>query len=167
MNRRVRALVPLVAALVLAMSAPAYAATAWTVTPSVSPSTRTVTFANVLTAVSARTGTDAWAVGSYQGPLEHDGKIMLTERWDGIRWTQVPTPNVQFFDEKLLAVSAAGANEVWAVGSTNQIGFAGTNPITAHWNGSAWTIVPTPATTAPRSRSSPASWTSALPTHGR
>ena len=115
--------------------------------PTVDPSTRQLAFSNVLTAVDGRTGSDAWAVGSYEGPGRHDGKIMLTERWDGTRWSQVATPNVLFFDEKLLAVSAAGANEAWAVGSTNQSGFAGTNPIAAHWNGSAWTIVPTPATT--------------------
>jgi hypothetical protein len=54
---------------------------------------------------------------------------------------------VQFYDEKLLAVNASGANDAWAVGSTSQTGFASTNPIAAHWDGSAWTIVPTPATT--------------------
>jgi hypothetical protein len=112
------------------------------VVPSVDPSAT----ANTLTAVSARTASDAWAVGFYTGPNEHDGRIMLTERWDGSRWRQVATPNVQFFDEKLLAVSASGANEAWAVGSTNKTGFASTNPIAAHWDGSAWTIVPTPAT---------------------
>jgi hypothetical protein len=72
---------------------------------------------------------------------------MLAERWNGTAWAQVPTPNVQFFDEKLLAVSASGGTDAWAVGSTNRTSFATTNPIAAHWNGSAWTIVPTPATT--------------------
>src|SRR5689334_10709842 len=77
----------------------------WTITPSVDP----VSTDNELTAVSARTGTDAWAVGFYSGPNRHDGRIMLTERWNGTGWSQVATPNVQFFDEKLLAVAATGA----------------------------------------------------------
>jgi hypothetical protein len=119
------------------------AAPAWTVVPSVDP----VTTENQLTAVSARTATDAWAVGFYRGPNRHDGRVMLAERWDGTRWAQVATPNVRFFDEKLLAVDASGANEAWAVGSTNQTGFATTNPIAAHWDGTQWTIVPTPAST--------------------
>src|SRR5437016_3720169 len=68
-------------------------------------------------------------------------------RSDAPGWRKVTTPNVQFFDEKLLAVSGSGTSDVWAVGSTNQTGFATTNPITAHWDGTAWTIVATPATT--------------------
>jgi hypothetical protein len=131
------------AATAVLIAGTAGAAAGWVVVPSVDPSAT----ANALNAVSARTSNDAWAVGFFTGPNEHDGKIMLTERWNGRQWQQVPTPNVQFFDEKLLAVSASGANEAWAVGSTNRTGFASTNPIAAHWNGTAWTIVATPATT--------------------
>src|SRR5947209_20053021 len=107
---------PLVAVAVstlLALAQPAAAVVVdWTVVPSVDPSARVSTFA----AVTALGASDAWAVGTYQGPNEHDGKIMLAERWNGTAWSQVPTPNVTFFDEKLLAVSAAGAGEAWAVG---------------------------------------------------
>jgi hypothetical protein len=128
------------------MAAPAAAATGWVVTPSVDPSTKPVSFANQLNAVVARTSTDAWAVGTYAGPGRHDGQVMLAERWNGSIWSQVPTPNVSFFDERLFAVSASSAADAWAVGSTNQSSFATTNPIAAHWDGTAWTIVPTPAT---------------------
>ena len=125
------------------LAAPAVAAAVWTTVPSADPSSAVSTLA----AVTARTSNDAWAVGTYQGPNRHDGRVMLTERWNGSTWSQVPTPNVSFFDEKLLAVSAASATDAWAVGSTNQTGFATTNPITARWDGSAWSIVATPATT--------------------
>jgi hypothetical protein len=131
------------AAAALLVAAPAAAAPTWSVVPSVDP----VPTENQLTAVSALNANDAWAVGFYRGPAEHDGRIMLAERWNGQRWAQVATPNVQFFDEKLLAVSAAGATDAWAVGSTNRTGFASTNPIAAHWANGAWTIVPTPTTT--------------------
>jgi hypothetical protein len=133
----------IIAGMGVMLAAPAVAAAAWTIVPCVDPSPAVSTFA----AVSARTCNDAWAVGTYQGPNRHDGKVMLAERWNGSTWSQVPTPNVSFFDEKLLAVSAASATNAWAVGSTNQTSFATTNPIAAHWDGSAWSIVTTPATT--------------------
>jgi hypothetical protein len=131
----------------LALAGPATAATGWTVVPSVDPSTKPVSFANQLNAVAARTAGDAWAVGTYAGNGRHDGQVMLAERWNGTAWAQVPTPNVTRFDERLLAVGASAANDAWAVGSTNQSGFAATNPLAAHWDGSAWSIVATPATT--------------------
>jgi hypothetical protein len=113
----------------------------------VDPSPQKVPFSNVLTAVGARTSTDAWAVGNFLGPNDDDGQVMLTEHWNGSTWSQVPTPNVVRFDEKLNAVSAAAASDVWAVGSINRTGFAHTDPVTAHWDGTSWTIVSTPATT--------------------
>jgi len=131
----------------VAMAGPALAAPAWVVTPSVDPSDQKVPFSNVLSAVGARTSGDVWAVGNYLSPNDDDGQVMLAERWNGSAWSQVPTPNVFRFDEKLLAVSPASANDVWAVGSTNKISFAHTDPLAAHWDGSAWTIVPTPVTT--------------------
>ena len=132
---------------VIALAGPALAAPAWVITPTVNPSPQKVAFSNVLNAVDARTSTDAWAVGNFLGPNDDDGQVMLAEHWNGSAWSQVPTPNVVRFDEKLNAVSAAAANDVWAVGSTNQTSFKHTDPIAAHWDGTSWTIVPTPATT--------------------
>jgi hypothetical protein len=131
----------------IALAAPALAAPAWVITATVDPSPQKVPFSNVLNAVGARTGSDAWAVGNFLGPNDDDGQVMLAERWNGSAWSQVPTPNVVRFDEKLNAVSPAAAGDVWAVGSTNQTGFAHTDPLAAHWDGTSWTIVPTPATT--------------------
>ena len=48
----------------IAMAGPAFAAPAWVITPTVNPSPFTVAFSNQFNAVSARTGTDAWAVGN-------------------------------------------------------------------------------------------------------
>ena len=142
-SRRISWLAVLVVGVTVGVASPAVAVPGWTVVPSVDPSASVDTLA----AVTARGTADAWAVGTYQGPNEHDGKIMLVEHWNGSAWSQTPTPNVTFFDEKLLAVSAGGATDAWAVGSTNRTSFATTNPIAAHWDGAAWSIVPTPATT--------------------
>jgi hypothetical protein len=131
----------------VALAGTAVAAPDWVITPSVDPSAQKAPFSNVLTAVGARTSTDAWAVGEFLGGNDDDGQVMLAERWNGSAWSQVATPNVVHFDEKLLGVSPAAANDVWAVGSTNRISFAHTDPITAHFDGTTWSIVPTPAST--------------------
>jgi hypothetical protein len=145
-GRTAAVVLPAVGAAV-ALAIPALAAPAWVITPTVNPSPFKEAFSNQFNAVDARTSTDAWAVGNYIGTTEDAGQVMLAEHWDGTAWSQVPTPNIVHFDEKLNAVSAAAANDVWAVGSTNQTGAAHTDPITAHWDGTSWTIAATPATT--------------------
>jgi len=46
-------------------------------------------------------------------------------------WTVVPSPSAN----ELHAVASVSANDVWAVG---------VGPITEHWNGTAWSVVPSP-----------------------
>ena len=111
----------------------------WTVVPSVNPS------ATTLNAVSARTATDAWAVGQFPGAGDDAGPQIFAERWNGTQWQQVPTPNIVRQDERLLGVSASGPDDAWAVGNTNSISAASHDTLAAHWDGTAWTIVPTPA----------------------
>ena len=144
---RTTVVLPAVGAAAIALAGPAFAAPAWVITPTVNPSPQKVAFSNQFNAVAARTSTDAWAVGNFLGPNDDDGQIMLAEHWDGTAWSQVPTPNVMGSDEKLNAVSAAAANDVWAVGTKQMTGFAHTDPLTAHWDGTSWTIVATPPTT--------------------
>src|SRR6201989_1239424 len=111
----------------------------WTVVPSVNPS------ATTLNAVSARTATDAWAVGQFPGAGEDAGSQIFGERWNGTQGQQVPTTNIVRQDERLLGVSASGPNDAWAVGNTNSISPASHDTLAAHWNGTAWIITPTPA----------------------
>ena len=122
----------------------ASAAPGWTVVPTVDPSAGT----NVLNAVAVRSSTDAWAVGHFTAPdQDEDGLNMLTERWNGSTWRQIAAPAVLHRDESLLAVGASSATDAWAVGFTKTVGAAGRFPLAAHWNGMAWTIVPTPTLT--------------------
>jgi hypothetical protein len=131
------------AAVAVLIAGTASAATGWATVPTVDPSAT----GNTLTAVSARTSTDAWAVGYFANPADDAGRDGLAEHWNGQQWQRVPVPSTLHFDEKLLAVGGSGANDVWAVGSTNQISFAGTSPLIEHWNGASWTRVPAPAAT--------------------
>jgi hypothetical protein len=131
-------------AMLLAWGTAASAAPGWTVVPTVDPSAST----NVLNAVAVRGPADAWAVGHFTAPdQDDDGLNMLTERWNGSTWTQVGAPAVLHRDESLLAVGASSASDAWAVGFTKTVGAAGRNPLAVHWNGSSWTIVPTPTLT--------------------
>jgi hypothetical protein len=111
----------------------------WTVVPSVNPSVTT------LNAVFARTATDAWAVGQFPGAGEDAGAQIFAERWNGTQWQQTPTTNIVRVNERLLGVSASGPDDAWAVGNTNSLDAASHNTLAAHWDGTAWTIVPTPA----------------------
>jgi hypothetical protein len=147
LGRRSAVVLPAVCAAVALAAGSALAAPTWVITPTVDQVPQGVAFSNVFNAVGARTNTDAWAVGNFRGANDDDGLVMLTEHWNGTAWTPVPTPNVVRFDEKLNAVSAASSTDVWAVGSTNKTGFAHTDPLSAHYDGRSWTIVPTPATT--------------------
>jgi hypothetical protein len=82
----------------------------------------------------------AWAVG-FVGTS--NGFATLTERWNGSAWTVLPSPNIgaQSF---LLGVKAFSANDVWAVGSHNVPGSLNFETLVERWNGSSWSIVPSP-----------------------
>jgi hypothetical protein len=71
-------------------------------------------------------------------------EVTLAESWNGSTWSVVPTPDPagsqgSFFN----SVSCTAANACTAVG--NYINAAGsTVPLAEAWNGSAWSIQPTP-----------------------
>jgi hypothetical protein len=99
---------------------------------------------NRLTATAVVADDDVWAVGTsfmreYTGPYH-----TLIEHWDGVRWTIIaaPTPEVS---SQLFGVSAVATDDVWAVGS-NVPGptFVPPQPLIEHWDGSQWTVVPSP-----------------------
>ena len=97
----------------------------WSILPS--PSTDTN---ESLAGVGTVSLNDVWAVGS------------SVEHWDGTSWTNT------------LGIGGTGiaivsANDIWAVGGSGQIisGKYITQPLTEHWNGTKWSIIPNPSTT--------------------
>jgi hypothetical protein len=68
----------------------------------------------------------------------------VTEQWNGTSWTLVPSPSVTAngTQDTLSAVTALGAGDVWAVGSTLPTS-QDSQTLAEHWNGTAWQIVPT------------------------
>jgi hypothetical protein len=109
---------------------------AWAVVPT---PTLTGGSKSTLNGVAALSPTNAWAVGRGRNAAA------LAEHWNGTAWSvvQVPTP-AGAASSQLSGISALSANDIWAVGSvTSVVGTSvQTRTLTEHWNGTAWSIVP-------------------------
>jgi hypothetical protein len=104
----------------------------WSIASSPSPDAQL----NVLHGVAALSANDVWAVG-YRGGTKNETPLeTLILHWDGTNWRQVTSPNIAGGANQLSGVVAISANDIWAVGS------AGGAPLTLHWNGNAWSVVP-------------------------
>ena len=84
---------------------------------------------------------DVWAVGTSTNN-SHINKTLI-EHWDGTQWSVVPSPNGRSSNNFLGEVSAASANDIWTVGAYNNTNNVSLTLI-EHWNGSKWSIVPSP-----------------------
>ena len=111
--------------------------TGWTVVPSPSPSSQ----ANYLTSLAAVSSTDVWAVGAEYRPIATPGT--LTEHWDGTTWSLVASPNFNQGYNELYGAAAISSTDVWAVGYHNIANYGSEKSMALHWNGTAWSIVPT------------------------
>jgi hypothetical protein len=111
--------------------------TQWRRVPSPSPSADR----NWLVDVSGSSPTDVWAVGSYwdEAHLRHT----LAMRWDGTQWNVVKSPDVEGNDNLLNGVSVLSPSEAWAVGSSLDASFSG-RTLVQRWDGTSWSIVPSP-----------------------
>lgn len=96
---------------------------------------------NELFGVAGASADDVWAVGR-GGPPNY----VLVLHWDGTSWAEVPTPNPgpngagQLYD-----VTVISANDVWAVGIAFGFVEGESYTLTEHWDGTAWSIVPSPS----------------------
>lgn len=111
----------------------------WTQVAVPSPSTSQGT---PLLAVSGTGPNDVWAVGTKTLPNNLTRTYAL--HWDGSTWTAVPTPNAGTPKTGVLSgVVALAPDDAWAVGSTSGQG-GPERTLVLHWDGSAWSIVPSP-----------------------
>ena len=94
-----------------------------------------------LNAVSCPTARYCTAVGDYNTATT---TLALTEAWDGHAWSIQASPNPPrgVLRDALDGVSCFSARKCFAVGSANAV-FLGT-ALAESWDGSAWTITPTP-----------------------
>src|SRR5215469_1777094 len=94
-----------------------------------------------LTGVRSFSMTNAWAVGdkSVQGFIQ-----TLAIHWDGSTWREVTTPNANNSTDVFTAIGASSSADVWAVGWYFDPNNHKTLTLAEHWNGSGWSLVPTP-----------------------
>lgn len=99
--------------------------------------------------VSAAGPNDVWAVGPDEAaPL---GSHTITHHWDGEAWQRVPSPDGATGDEAVNALNdvfALSPLDVWAVGESVESPGWGLKPsrvLAMHWDGAAWSVVPTPS----------------------
>lgn len=100
---------------------------------------------SALDGVSALSGKDVWAVGSYINPttLAHES---LVEHWNGSSWSQVPSPNPggtasSRSGTNLQAISAVSAKDLWAVGGYLDPATGADQTLILHGDGKSWTRI--------------------------
>jgi hypothetical protein len=105
------------------------------------------TTGNVLSAVTAISPTDVWAVGT-QTDIATTSIQTLVEHFDGISWSVVSSPNPlpkSFLNQNILtSVSAASASDITAVGFLNDANNLRVLTLIEHWDGSKWSVVASP-----------------------
>lgn len=79
---------------------------------------------------------DVWMVGE---TIRHRTRTL---HYNGKRWSIVPSVNPSSTVDRLRGVSATSSSDVWAVGTFNHDKHA--HPLIEHWNGTAWTVSPSP-----------------------
>jgi len=94
---------------------------------------------NFFWSVSALSGSDVWAVGSYSVPWFQT----LTEHWDGTSWKAVQSPNLGNGDNVLYSAVSLSSVSVAAVGTWLNGNVQDT--LGQHWNGTTWNVVPSPS----------------------
>src|SRR5206468_2068970 len=88
---------------------------------------------------------DAWAVGYY---YTGDDYFTLAMHWDGTGWAVVTSPNAGPGANYLRAISALSTRDIWAVGNYSPGGLGAYQTLTEHWDGTQWTLVPSPSPSA-------------------
>jgi len=99
--------------------------------------------------IDAWSASGAWAVGG-RYDAGAGATVPYALGWDGSSWTDTPVPYPAGGQGAvLMAVSAAAADDVWAVG-TKTIANNLSRTFASHWDGSGWTTVATPNAGVPK-----------------
>jgi hypothetical protein len=94
-----------------------------------------------LAAVSADSPDSAWAVGT----SEVSADLPLAEHWNGTTWSNVTVPTPAGTGQATFGgVDDLSPTNAWAVGDWEASGATEEQTLIEHWNGTAWSIVPSP-----------------------
>jgi hypothetical protein len=96
---------------------------------------------NTLLGVSDLPTGHAWTVG-YATDANYVDRTLI-EHYDGTTWSVLPSPSPGAGSSILFGVAAVADNDVWAVGAQQDANGLWTT-LTEHYNGTAWTVTPSP-----------------------
>ena len=111
-------------------------------TSSVPPPTPETTTLGDLAALAVVSSDDIWSIGSRQ---QAGSYVPFAEHWDGASWhsaTPPVPPNTS--RSYLLSGAAASADDVWAVGGSLDPSGNVQSTLVEHWDGTDWSVVPSP-----------------------
>jgi hypothetical protein len=95
--------------------------------------------------VAVISANDVWASGNTVGT---DGKSkVLSEHWDGNQWNVVAAPSIGVLGSRTEGIAAVSRDDIWMVGDYDETGSLTNNPpktLTEHWDGTKWSVVPSP-----------------------
>jgi hypothetical protein len=103
---------------------------------------------NELLGATAVSAGNAWSIGYYQSATCVCSQRTLVEHWNGTRWSIASTPNPATHSgdyDVLKGTAAVSASDVWAVGYTGNASYGQDKSLIEHWNGTAWSAVPSPS----------------------
>jgi hypothetical protein len=107
--------------------------------------------ANQFNGVLALAPNDVWAVGfsTPVPPPAEAATLTLIEHFDGTSWKVVPSPNIGpksvYQSNRLFGLTASSPTDIWAFGSYFAADGSGhQRTLLLHWNGTKWTIAPSP-----------------------
>jgi hypothetical protein len=112
--------------------------TSWSVIP-----TPNATSYNNLHRVFGTSSTDVWAVGT----AYTTDAAPLVEHWNGVKWSIVPSPDLG--DSYIRGGWATSSHDAWFVGEWDGPAPNYTpHQLVYHWNGTSWSSVASPSSTA-------------------
>ena len=112
----------------------------WRVIPTPNPHPGAISD-RLLAGVSAASPGNAWTVGFSQ----QNGQRPLAERWNGRSWSGVSVPTPSGAGAATLSgVDDLSPSDAWAVGTTETASGTDQRTLIEHWDGTAWSVVPSP-----------------------
>jgi hypothetical protein len=114
----------------------------------VTPPAATSPGGQYLSGVTCAGPSDCWAVGSTMDAAGNPTTTLI-DQWNGSAWTTTTSPNPAGPGNTLTAVTCSDASDCWATGATNVVSGQNNNnsepsPFIEAFNGSAWSVEPTP-----------------------
>jgi hypothetical protein len=101
-----------------------------------------------LSAISANGPDDVWIVGTFLDSATHQNET-FSEHFNGTAWSVVPMPLVSSSNINAFylfnGIQANSPTDVWAVGESSVVDSTTSSNLIEHWNGTAWSIVPSPS----------------------